>query len=173
MSDICIRPLTPEDDVEHLTDLLHRAYAPLAEAGMKFLASHQSVDVTRHRVHRGSCMVGEQQGVIVATIVYRPPGVCSGSPFMDRPDVGEFGQFAVEPSLQRSGIGSMLIDAVEAMGRRDGLSHMALNTSEHAHQLIAYYEKRGYRFIEHVQWRDVNYRSVVMGKPLVSIPSQK
>ncbi len=165
---VTIRELRDEDDLDALTELLHRAYAPLAAAGMRFLASHQSVEVSRHRIERGTCLVAVHNGTIVGTVVYSPPGSLDGSPFLARPDVAEFGQFAVEPSLQRTGIGAELMRKVEEMGRRDGAAWMSLNTSENAHHLIAYYQRKGYRFIEHVQWRDVNYRSVVMAKALAS-----
>ena len=168
LAGVTIRELRDDDDLDALTELLHRAYAPLAAAGMRFLASHQSVEVTRHRIERGTCLVAVRSGTIVGTIVYSPPGSLGGSPFLARPDVAEFGQFAVEPSLQRTGIGAELMRRVEEMGRIDGAAWMSLNTSESAHHLIAYYEKRGYTFSEHVQWREVNYRSVIMAKPLAS-----
>ena len=49
-----------------------------------------------------------------------------------------------------------------------GFKEIALDTCEDAESLISYYEKRGYRFVEHVQWdpKIVNYRSVVMSKSL-------
>jgi len=43
---------------------------------------------------------------------------------------------------------------------------VALDTSEHASHLIALYTRRGYRFVEHVRWDTVNYRSVVLSKAL-------
>jgi hypothetical protein len=43
---------------------------------------------------------------------------------------------------------------------------MALDTAEPAAHLIAFYNRLGYRFIEHAQWRMTNYRSVIMSKTL-------
>ena len=43
---------------------------------------------------------------------------------------------------------------------------VTLDTAEGAEHLIRTYEKRGYRFIEYVQWEVTNYRSVVMSKKL-------
>ena len=46
-----------------------------------------------------------------------------------------------------------------------GAAEIALDTAETAEELIRFYLKRGYRFIEHVTWTDVvNYRSVVLSK---------
>ena len=48
-----------------------------------------------------------------------------------------------------------------------GASEIALDTSENAHHLLSYYENRGYRFVEYVQWDEVNYRSKTLSKRLV------
>lgn len=57
-----LRLITAGDDLSALTALLHRAYAPLAAAGMRFVASHQSPDRTRRRIALGECWVAEASG---------------------------------------------------------------------------------------------------------------
>jgi hypothetical protein len=47
------RYLSPTDDLDELTSMLHEAYAPLASAGMRFVASYQDSSVTRQRTERG------------------------------------------------------------------------------------------------------------------------
>jgi len=166
-SSFSYRSLRPDDDLEALTSLLHDAYAPLAAAGMRFVASHQTVETTRQRVNKGETFVAESAGAIVGTITLADATLTRGSPFYDRPDVADFGQFAVRPDLQRRGIGSELMAMVERRAREQGVVELALNTSEHASGLIAMYLKKGYRFIEYVQWDDVNYRSMIFSKTLV------
>ena len=163
-----IRLLRPSDDLVLLTDLLHRAYRPLAERGLRYLATHQDVDTTRRRCGRGDCFIAELGGRIVGTITltYHNPAQSNGTPWYERPDVAHFMQFAVEPSLQRQGIGSELVDAVERRAAERGMTEVALDTAEPAADLIAFYERRGYRFIEHAQWSVTNDRSVVMSKSL-------
>jgi predicted N-acetyltransferase YhbS len=165
-SDIIIRPLTPEDDVEHLTDLLHRAYAPLAEAGMRFLAFDQTVEETRQRVRNGRCLVAEREGVIVGTIllVY-PPGSVK-HPILGRPDVMEFGQFAVAPLLQRRGIGAQLVASVEAIARLEHAARLVLVTAEPALALRNYYQNLGFHIIAFAEWPGTNCFKVVMEKAL-------
>lgn len=70
------------------------------------------------------------------------------------------------PALQRQGIGSRLMDIVEARACERGVAELALDTSEHAEALIAMYARRGDRFIEYSQWDVVNYRSVILSKRL-------
>lgn len=161
-----IRRLHPDDDMDKLTDLLHRAYATLAARGWHFVASYQNTEVTIARCAKGDTFVAEFNGRIIATITLATAANTGGSPWLDRTDVASFGQFAVEPELQNLGIGNMLMQAVEEHARSLGLSELALDTCEHAEHLIRYYSARGYRFIEHVKWPEVNYRSVVMSKSL-------
>lgn len=161
-----IRALTAADDLVALTDLLHRAYRPLAEGGLRYLATHQDVDMTRRRCAAGDTFVAEREGRVVGTITlaYFDPARPKGMAFYDRPDVAHFMQFAVEPALQRQGIGSALLDAVETRAAARGMREIALDTAEPATDLITRYERRGYRFVDHVQWEVTNYRSVMMSK---------
>jgi GNAT superfamily N-acetyltransferase len=159
-------PLRPDDDLHAMTDLLHAAYAPLAAAGMRYFASHQDVAATRRRMAAGETFVAVRDDAVIATITLAEAHATRGSPFYDRPDVASFGQFAVLPALQRQGIGSRLMDMVEARAREKGVAELALDTSEHAEALIDMYTRRGYRFIEYARWKSVNYRSVILSKRL-------
>lgn len=147
--------------------MLHEAYAPLAEQGLRFLATHQDSGMTRRRMSRGDTILALEADEIVGTITLKDVEHTSGSPFYDRPDVAGFGQFAVRPSHQRRGIGSTLLKLVEALAWEKNVKMLALDTSEHASELVALYEAKGYSFVEYVQWPDVNYRSRIFAKALV------
>lgn len=165
-SGLLIRPIAETDSIEELTDLLHRAYKVLADMGFRFFATHQTPEQTRSRISRGECYVGVIDGAIVATVTFYPPPRDSADlpSWYRRPDVSYFGQFAVEPSLQRSGIGGCMMDYVEELARVRGLSEIGLDTAEGAAHLRDYYTRRGYRFIQYQQWNEVNYRSVILSK---------
>ncbi|HEV8689983.1 MAG TPA: GNAT family N-acetyltransferase, partial [Ideonella sp.] len=64
-TDIDIRPLAARDSLDALTQLLHRAYAPLAAAGMNFSAAAQSADDTAQRAAEGQCFVATCDGQLV------------------------------------------------------------------------------------------------------------
>jgi len=163
---ISIRPLGPDDSVEALTDLLHRAYAVLGALGLNYTAVDQTAEVTRKRLARGVGLAAvDADGRILGTLVLYPRGQ-GGSPWLSRPDVAHFGQFGVEPKLQKRGIGNRLMDAVEGMARGAGARELALDTAEPARHLIDWYSRRGYRSIEYAQWRGKHYRSVIMSKAL-------
>jgi GNAT superfamily N-acetyltransferase len=167
IENLTIRLLAPSDDLIALTGLLHRAYGALAARGMRFLASYQSAETTAKRIARGECAVAEIDRRVVGTVVFRPMGSGRGTPWYERRDVATVGQFAVEPAWQRRGIGGRLMDWAEARARETGAAEVALDTAETADDLIRFYTRRGYRFVEHVNWGDVvNYRSVVMSKTI-------
>ncbi len=146
--------------------MLHDAYAPLAALGLRFVATHQDSAVTRRRISGGETILALDEDAIVGTITLRDADNTRGSPLYERPDVAAFGQYAVRPSHQRRGIGSTLLNFVERRAREKGVTVLGLDTSEEANHLIALYRSKGYEFVEHVRWPDVNYRSVILSKSL-------
>jgi GNAT superfamily N-acetyltransferase len=157
------------DSIEELTELLHASYKRLADMGLNFVATYQTKEYTKNFIKNGECFIIKDEEKIIATVMYY------NEPFMkedETPDwylkdfVSYFGKFAVLPEYQNKGIGGKLMDFLEEYAASKGKMELALDTSEKAIHLIDYYEKRGYRFIQHHQWDVTNYRSVVMSKSL-------
>lgn len=165
---ITVRPLHPDDSIDDLTDLLHRAYATLAARGLRYLASHQDAATTRERIGEGEALVAlSDDGAIIGTITWHRPGIKTGVGWYDRPGVAHFGQFAVEPRLRGAGIGRALLSEVEERARASGASEIACDTAEPATDLIAMYIRWGYRVVGTVDYRPVvNYPSVTLSKTL-------
>jgi predicted N-acetyltransferase YhbS len=163
---ILYRYLRPSDDMDELTTMLHEAYAPLAAAGMRFVASYQDSGVTRERTQRGETLVAIDGERIVGVVTLADSDKTSGSQYYDRPDVASLGQFAVRPTHQAAGIGGTLMRLAEDRAREKGVGALGLDTSEHATQLISLYLAKGYEVVEFSQWRVTNYRSIILGKPL-------
>lgn len=162
-----IREFRPgEDNLSELTGLLHRAYARLADLGLRFVATYQDDSITRDRMQGAECYVALRNGHLVGTILFRNASSTDGCPWYARQEVASFGQYAVEPDLQGTGIGSALLAVVEERARETGAAEIALDTAEPAHHLIEMYQSKGYRFIEYVQWDITNYRSVILSKSL-------
>lgn len=162
-----VRRLDATDSIPALTRLLHRAYAPLAAMGLRYMATHQSDEVTRERAASGECwvaVVGE--GALVGTILFKEAARTMGLPWLDRPEVASLGQFAVAPELQGAGLGARLMALAERRAFETGAAEIALDTAEPAGHLVALYQRRGYRVIEHTRWSHTNYRSVIMSKPV-------
>ncbi|HYG41844.1 MAG TPA: GNAT family N-acetyltransferase [Bordetella sp.] len=164
-----IRLVSAQDSLDDLTLLLHRAYARLAAMGLRYVATHQSAAVTQRRIAQGECYVAQAGGKLIGTIIFRPAEGTKGSAWLDRADVASLGQFAVEPEWQSLGLGRRLMALAEARAVQTGAAEIALDTAEPAAHLIEWYARRGYRFIEYAQWQSVNYRSVIMSRPVSSI----
>ena len=161
-----LRRLTSSDSIPDLTRFLHRAYANFAAMGLRYMATHQSEEVTQRRVDEGECYVAISEGTLVGTIMFKSVEQTSGSAWLDRPDVASIGQFAVAPELRSNGLGARMMDLVESRGVEAGATELALDTAEPADHLVAWYRRREYRFIEYAQWKHTNYRSVIMSKAI-------
>lgn len=161
VTDPVIRRFSDSDSISDLTALLHRAYAELAERGLRYLATRQDDDTTRNRISHGECWVAEENGRIVATIVLSPPDEQSESPGR-----AWFSQFGVDPDRKGQGVGSLLLRHIEERAKELGAAEIALDTALPATHLIRFYEKRGYVEVGRVDWDITNYESVIMAKPL-------
>lgn len=167
--DIRIREYADGDPISEITELLHRAYKALADKGMNYLASFQDNETTLHRIRKAyRCYLAVAGDEIIATVSLYKPDTYNKNCWYGKEYVAKFGQFAVKPELQKLGIGGRLIDLLEHdAGMIPGITELALDTAETAAHLIEYYTKRGYRFIEYVNWDRVNYRSVILSKTIV------
>lgn len=165
---LLVRELKLDTEVDELTELLHRAYAPLAAQGLRYVATHQDAETTRRRIAGGEDLVAEIDGRIVGNITWHRHTFTGGkTPWYDRDDVAFFHQLCVEPELQGRGIASHLLEVVEQHARDAGAAELACDTAIPAQHLIDWYGKRGYRVVDRADWRPVtNYESVILSKTL-------
>ena len=161
-----IRLIEETDCLKALTNLIHRAYRPLAEMGLRYWSTHQTVEDTRQRISLGDCYVATEDEQIVGTIVLRRPDTHAQHPWYERPEVTSFNQFAVDPEYQGRGVGAKLLDWVEQRARELGMEELACDTAEGAQHLIEMYQRRGYREVGKADWEGTNYVSVVLSKRL-------
>jgi ribosomal protein S18 acetylase RimI-like enzyme len=167
-----IREFKPEDDVMELTDMLHRAYAPLAARGLRYNATHQSAEVTRRRLLRGYPFVALLGKQLVGTITAYGPDMDSLALTYRNPNTFHFGQFGVDPEFKGRGIGRSLHRTMIDFAVKRGAKAIALDTAASAIDLIALYERWGYAVVERARWDSVNYESVVMLRSLDTMPHQ-
>lgn len=149
---IRIRELRPDDSVAAITELLHISYASLAAMGFKYLATHQDEATTQQRLQGGISIVAELDGAIVGTATLRAPEAESRCAWYSQSGVWSFGQFAVRPDLQQKGLGARLLRVIEQRAFQNGATELALDTAEGATHLVRWYERLGFRFIQHVSW---------------------
>ncbi|HMN97176.1 MAG TPA: GNAT family N-acetyltransferase [Phycisphaerales bacterium] len=177
---------------EALTAMLHRAYAGQIALGLRPLAGRQDADATRRRCRSGETYVAWSEGpsspggagLSSATPAFAsaregaapraPAGMilfaeveAAASPaWFLRGDVAHFSLFAVEPALQGGGVGAALLATVERRALELGFAELALSMAEPDGSLLAYYRRRGFRFIQHWRWPYTNYRSAILSRAL-------
>lgn len=166
--EIIIRQFSNKDSISEITHLLHRAYKVLGDMGLKYLATHQSEEVTLNRIKEAyATFIAIYNNRIVGTISLYGPKYNDIGKWYSQSFVAKFGQFAVEPKLQKYGIGSKMLEIIEEKAKEiEGVTEIALDTAESAEHLIAYYSKKGYRDVELIKWDVTNYRSRVLSKKL-------
>jgi GNAT superfamily N-acetyltransferase len=163
-----IRPLSANDSLHELTELLHRAYARLAEMGLNYTAVDQSPTVTAQRIEGGQCFVAVHGEKLVGTVVIKPTYQFSECEYFKKTGVSAVHQFAVEPAAQGQGIGRSLLLACERWALTRGYKEVAMDTAEQAMHLVTMYQRYGYHLVGHVQWPGKVYKSVVLSKALHS-----
>lgn len=165
--------IIPFQSAEHLslvpalTELLHEAYAPLAAAGMNYVASWQDEARTLRRLEEGESFLFFFEDQLVGTVTLTE-GLKkrTSADYYRTPGVYLFNQFAIHPRFQGRGWGSLAMDFLENRAKKHGAAELALDTAETAKRLIRMYEGRGYRIVSSTQWPDVIYRSLILSKKL-------
>jgi GNAT superfamily N-acetyltransferase len=167
---ITVRRLLPTDPIPEITSLLHRAYAKQVAMGLAPLAGRQDDATTLKRVTHGECYLALMDALprekIVGTILFHEVEDAKGPPWFQQPHVDSFSQFAVDPDIQGRGLGLLMLAKAESRAKECGATELGLSMAEPDTALMAFYLKRGYRFIEHWQWPYTNYRSAILSKTL-------
>ena len=156
--------------LKEITDLLHDAYSIHLKNGLEFWATKQDAQYTLERFKKGIGLIAVKSDEIIGTITYYDTCDNNGCTWYKKENVCRFGQFAVKTCFQKYGIGQLLIDSVIDIAHKNGKTELSLDTSEKAIKLVEYYVKKGFRKIDYMQWHDVNYRSIILSKAIVSNP---
>ncbi len=107
-----------------------------AEHDLRYRVLRAPLSMGRETVgfaHEQDCwhLVAEREGVIVGCVLFHP----------DEPGGGRLLQMAVDPALQGQGVGSKLVQALEARVRAAGFLTIHLHARDTA---IGFYERLGY-----------------------------
>ena len=166
MSDLLIRRLSPEDSLEDITALLHRAFAPLGRLGLTCSCIAQSTATTASRIARGTCFVALHGRRIVGTVTVERPDPAHECAWYRRPRTASVHQLGVEPELQQRGCGTQLLRVAERWAAAQGCDELALDTPRRARHLVAWYRAHGFAPLADVRQPGRDYRSVVLAKPV-------
>lgn len=168
ISKVQIRLYQEKDSIPEITSLLNQAYKRLLDMGLRYVATTQDDQETIKRLSKAyKAYVAVYKGEIIGTVSLYKHKANDISRWYNNAFVSKVGQFAVLPKYQSNGIGSLMLDHLEADAKRiEGVKELALDTAETAEHLISYYSKRGYVYKETIKWPKANYNSVIMSKLL-------
>ncbi|MBV8468165.1 MAG: GNAT family N-acetyltransferase [Burkholderiales bacterium] len=154
------------DSPEELTELLHRAFAHLAEMGLRCASAYQPPEGTLARLLQGCSFVAVDNGRLVGAIsVYHPEFDSDSSVYRER-GVASVHQFGVDPAYQGFGVGDALLRLAECEAKRQGYTALALDTPEPAQHLHRFYMHMGFSIVESLRFAGREYLSVVLKKHL-------
>lgn len=166
-----IRSVRANDELESLTELIHRSYAPHLAQGLRFWGAHQAASDTEKRFRSGTGLLLLVDGKPAGTLTVRPPLLESPVAEYRDPSTFSLAQFCVAPEFAGKGLGRRLHDHAVELARQAGAAAIALDTAKPALGLIKLYEAWGYAIVAECDWRPhTNYLSVVMRKRLAETP---
>ncbi len=125
-------------DAEHVAELVHRAFrGDSSRAGWTTeadLLDGQRIDLAGVTAKIGHLLVGvDDDGKIVACCELER-----------RPESAYFGMLAVEPTMQGTGVGRVMLEAAEAMAGTWVVPTVEMTVIAQRTELIEWYERRGY-----------------------------
>lgn len=161
---VVVRRVDASDSPDAIAALLNRAYASLAERGLRFVATWITGDMVRDSLSYATCLLAEVDGMPVGTVTLFEPDQESECELYRKPRVFHFGRFGVEPNCKGQGIGRRLFEAVQELARERGAEVLACDTAEPATDLIEMYRRWGFEAVASQDWSMTNYSSVVLAK---------
>lgn len=145
-------------DISELRLLVNAAYKELADMGLNYTAVDQDESKTIERINKGTAYVLEKDSKIIATILLAPEN------HFTQKNTAYISQFAVAPSLKKTGLGSFLMGYCEQKALLDGYEGVQLDTAIPAKHLVNWYVKLGYRIVGETHWEGKTYRSYIFEK---------
>lgn len=134
-------------DGEAIEAVTRAAYSRRAERVPPYKALSETVEDVQRHLERGGAVIAELAGEPVGAVRHREK----------RPGALLLYRLAVHPDHQRHGIGRRLMAAVEDYALRNGYTEVHLHARHTCPDLIAAYERLGYREVEDPTEPDYNH----------------
>ena len=166
MKNFAIRRFNSTDSIEEVTEMLHRAFAPMAMLGANCQCVDQSPSTTRERMARGDCLVAVADRRIVGTLTLETCDPSSSVAHYRKPGVASLHQFAVDPAYQGAGVGRSMLKVATMWAHMRQFGELALDTPALALDVRSYYARQGFRWVAGVRVAGRSHDSVVMSKSI-------
>ena len=132
------------DDIDTIVSLVHSAYRGDASR-VGWTTEADFLDGRRTGPDDvGACIARPRSRILLAESVHSQLLACAH--VADEDGAGYFGMFSVQPGLQNGGIGKAMLAEAERIAREEWkLPLMRMTVIDIRAELIAWYERRGYR----------------------------
>ena len=170
MKNFAIRRFNSTDSIEEVTEMLHRAFAPMASLGANCQCVHQPSSTTRERMARGDCLVAVADRRIVGTLTMETCDPSSSIAHYRQPNVASLHQFAVDPAYQGGGVGRSMLKVASMWALMRQFREIALDTPALALDVRAFYAHQGFRLVQVARLAGRDYESVILGRPILLEP---
>jgi predicted N-acetyltransferase YhbS len=150
--------IATDRDVSALRKLLNAAYKELSEEGLNYTASYQDENTTLQRIKEGRAFILLDAQHIVGTILLTAKNHGNGG------KTAYIGQFAIDPTYKKMGLGTQLMDYCERLAQAEGFHGIQLDTAIPATHLVQWYKRRGYVIVDTVHWDGKTYDSYILEK---------
>ncbi len=146
-------------DIPQLRNLLNAAYKRLLNMGLNYNATFQDEGLTAKGLFDGgSVLVVEMAGKIIGTMRIKEMNQ------VDDRKCLYLSRFAVSPDLQKSGLGTVLLNLAERIARRNEFKCMQLDTAQPAKHLVSFYESQGFQVKRPIYYDGKTYVSWILEK---------
>jgi len=170
MKNFSIRRFNSNDAIDEVTEMLHRAFAPMARLGANCQCVDQSSSTTRERMARGDGLVAVADRKIVGTLTLQACDPASTIAYYRRSGVASLHQFAVDPAYQGGGVGRSMLKVATLWARMRQFGEIALDTPALALDVRSFYAHQGFTRVQVIRVAERGYDSVVMSKRLSPEP---
>lgn len=141
MTELTFRTAEPTD-IDTIVELVTSAYR--GEASTEgWTTEHELLGGQRTDAPMVADAIDDTDGAVI--LAERSDAVVGCIQVTREGERAHFGLFAVDPTAQARGIGSELIDEAERTAREWGCTSMDIEVIAQRAELLAYYERRGYR----------------------------
>ena len=163
MKNFAIRRFNSTDSIDEVTQMLHRAFAPMAALGANCQCVDQSSSTTRARMERGDCLVAVADRRIVGTLTLEACDPSSAVAHYRKPGVASLHQFAVDPLYQGAGVGRSMLKVATMWAHMRQFGELALDVR-------AFYAHQGFRLVGGTRLAGRGYDSVILSKSIALEP---
>ena len=134
--------IAQREDAEAITTVINSAF----RGAEQFFVERDRVDVADvlNFLSSGKFLLAESEHTLLGCVYVEPGHVDSNRSAAEFQDCAYLGLLAVGPAHQKSGLGSMLMDAAEDYCRALGVRFMNIKVVNLREELAGFYRKRGY-----------------------------